>query len=259
MPLRAPAKPPIMGSGMRRRTHASESQGEQVPSGYSSPRRARAAGWLLGLIVVMSVCPVSIAIADEATEGAEAPPPPAPAGPSGMTTLLGYGLSIGGSLVVLALVIHTLSKNMKYESARNALIHLLRTNPNLAEAQCLTMPNTFFDAIGAAIRGGAMTGTQDPAIIATATTPSYDAVGGVVSQHWKGLVGKAKLAALAACGALFVKPAILIIVLAVLTLGGLAWLFWYKAEVDRTIMRARVEVMPDVDRAFVDGRYHRAG
>ncbi len=215
------------------------------------------AGWILGLVTVLAVCPSSVAFADEPADGAEVAKP-APEEPNTMKTLLGYGLSFAGTIVVLALVIHTLSKNLKYENARNALIHLLRTNPNQAELQCQTMPNTFFDAVGAAIKGGAMTGTQDPAVIATATTPSYDAVGSVVIQHWKGLVGKSKLAVLAACGAVFVKPAVLIIILAVLSLIGFAWLAWYKTEVDRSIMRARVEVLPDVDRAFADGRYYRA-
>jgi Glu-tRNA(Gln) amidotransferase subunit E-like FAD-binding protein len=107
-----------------------------------------------------------------------------------MKKVLAYGLSVGGTAVVLALVAHTLSRNLKYETARNALIHLLRTNPNQAELQCKTMPDTFFDAVGAAIKGGAMTGTQDPAIIAQAKgfealdTGALEAiVDGVIAAH----------------------------------------------------------------------------
>jgi hypothetical protein len=99
-------------------------------------------------------------------------------------------------------------------------------------------------------------GIRDPAIIASATVPSYDAIGAVVIQHWKGLVGKAKLAAMAAIGGIAVKPAVIPIVLGVIAVGGVVWLMIYKVEIDRSIFRAKVEVLPDVDRAFVDGRYY---
>jgi hypothetical protein len=32
-------------------------------------------------------------------------------------------------------------------------------------------------------------------------------------------------------------------------------LFFYKQEVDRTMILARAEILPEVDRAFVEGRY----
>jgi hypothetical protein len=50
-------------------------------------------------------------------------------------------------------------------------------------------------------------------------------------------------------------PPILVIVLAVGVGIGFLWLFFYKAEVDRCMIRARAEILPEVDRAFVDGRY----
>lgn len=215
------------------------------------------AGLVLGLVLCVATTPVLEAWADETAEGAEAPPPPPPEEPSAMKAIIGYSLSIVAAFVVLALVVHTLSKTLKYEQARNALIHLLRTNPNQAEVQCQTMPHSFYEAIGASLKAGAMTGgTRDPAVIASATLPTYDAIGAVVVQHWKGLVGKAKLAGMASIGAIAVKPAALPIVLALVTLAGLGWLLYYRSEIERTIFRAKVEVLPDVDRAFVDGRYY---
>jgi hypothetical protein len=77
-----------------------------------------------------------------------------------------------------------------------------------------------------------------------------------VIQHWKSLIGKAKLAGLAAGGAIALKPGVLTIVLGVVAVGGLLWLLYYKMEIDRSIFRAKVEVLPEVDRAFVDGRYY---
>ena len=216
------------------------------------------AAWVFGLAMFLVVCPVVDATADEAGEGAETAPPAAPEKPSTMKAIASVGLSVAGFAVILALAIHTLSKNLKYDQARNALIHLLRTNPNQAELQCQTMPNTFYDAVAAAMKGAAMTGTQDPAIIATATVPSFDAIGSVVMQHWKGLIGKSKLAAVAVIGGVALGPGILTITLGVLSIAGIAWLFYFKAEVDRSIFRAKIEVLPDLERAFVDGRYYIA-
>jgi len=214
-------------------------------------------GYVFGLVVCFTACPIVEVAAQEASEAGEAAPAAKEAeSPSTMKSLLAYGLSFAGLAVVLALVIHTLSKTLKYDQARNALVHLLRTNPNQAELQCQTLPNSFYDPIGAALKAGAMTGTQDPAVIATATVPTFDAIGSVVIQHWKGLVGKAKLAGVAAVGGAAIKPSILLIVVAVVAVAGLIWLLIYKVEIDRTIFRAKVEILPEVDRAFVDGRYY---
>jgi len=214
---------------------------------------------LFGLTVWFAVAPVTEAWAQEALSESDDPPPPPKEEeqPSKMKAIIGYSLSIAGVFVVLALVVHSLSKTLKYEQARNALIHLLRTNPNQAEMQCRTMPHSFYEAVGAALKAGGMVGgVRDPAIIASATVPSYDAVGAVVMQHWKGLVGKAKLGAVAAVAGIAVKPAVLPVILGVIAIGGVAWLMIYKVEIDRTIFRAKVEVLPDVDRAFADGRYY---
>ncbi|MEO8701746.1 MAG: hypothetical protein ABI867_16995 [Kofleriaceae bacterium] len=222
-------------------------------------RRVSIAGSVLGLVLVCTACPVLEAFAQEAGDEAPKPPPPAAEeSPSKIKALIGYGLSIAGVFVVTAIVLHTLSKTMKYEPARNALIHLLRTAPNQAEMQCQTMPHSFYDPIGACLKAGAMTATQDPAIIASATVPTYDALGAVVVQHWKGLVGKAKLAMMASIGGIAVRPSPLPVILGIVAFAGLAWLWYYKSEVDRSIFRAKVEVLPEVDRAFVDGRYYIA-
>jgi hypothetical protein len=219
----------------------------------------RIAGYLLGLFIVFRACPVLEAWAQEATETAdgEPKPPPPEEKPSTIKALAGYGLSIAGAFVVIALVIHTLSKTLKYEQARNAIIHLLRSNPNQAEMQCRTMPHSFYDAIGAALKTGAMAAsTQDLATIQTATIPTFDAIAGQVIQHWKGLVGKTKLAIVASVGAIALKPGILTIVLGVAAGAGILWLMYYKSEIERSLFRAKVEILPEVDNALVQGRYY---
>jgi hypothetical protein len=224
--------------------------------------KRRIATWVVGLTLACAVCPVLEAAADEAgevDENGNPKPPPAAAESSSSTlkNVAGYALSIGGTFVVVAIVIYTLSRTLKYEQARNAIVHLLRTNPNQAEMQCMSLPHSFYDAIGATLKTGTMLGgVQDPAMIAQATAPTYDAVGQQVIQHWKSLIGKAKLAGVAAAGAIVLKPGFFTGGLGVLAIGGLLWLMYYKMEVDRSIFRAKVEVLPEVDRAFADGRYY---
>ncbi|MBA2542910.1 MAG: hypothetical protein H0V17_24905 [Deltaproteobacteria bacterium] len=224
-------------------------------------KRATVAGYVLGLFIVFTICPVLEVMAQEAGEvDPNAPPAAAPAAESqAFKHLAGYVLSIAGTFVVLAIVIHTLSKTLKYDQARNAIIHLLRSNPNQAELQCTTLPHSFYEAIGASLKAGGMAAsTQDAAIIAQATVPTFDAIGASVIQHWKGLVGKAKLATAAAVGAIILKQGPLTIILGLAAVGGLLWLMVYKMEVDRSIFRAKVEVLPEVDRALVEGRYYVA-
>jgi heme/copper-type cytochrome/quinol oxidase subunit 4 len=225
-------------------------------------KRATVAGYVLGLFIAFTVCPVLSVMAQDSSEETDpdAKPAAAPAPESNtFKHVIGYVLSIAGTFVVIAIVIHTLSKTLKYDQARNALIHLLRSNPNQAELQCTTMPHTFYEAIGASLKAGGMAAsTQDAATIASATLPTYDALGAAVLQHWKGLLGKAKLATAAAIGAIILKQGPLTIILAILAVGGLLWLMVYKMEMDRSIFRAKVEVLPEVDRALVEGRYYVA-
>ena len=209
----------------------------------------RIAGYLLGLFIAFQACPVLEAWAQEASETEDGEPKPPPEEkPSKLKAVAGYGLSIAGTFVVVALVIHTLSKTLKYENARNAIIHLLRSNPNQAELQCATLPHSFYDAVGATLKVGGMAGPMpELATLQQATIPTWDAFAAQVVQHWKGLLGKAKLATAAAAGAIILKPGVLTIILGVAAVGGLLWLLFYKSE---------VEVLPEIEAAFVQGRYY---
>jgi hypothetical protein len=157
-------------------------------------------------------------------------------------------------------VARTLASNLKYMYTRPLLINALRTNANHAEALCKSSPESYWGAVGAAIKTAGMIGSRDPKVLVTATLPAYDAAGMAVSMKWKQLVGRVKLALMAAGGALALGlskgvPPIPVIVLSVGVGVGFLWLYFYKEEVDRCILRARVEILPEVDRAFVDGRY----
>ena len=47
----------------------------------------------------------------------------------------------------------------------------------------------------------------------------------------------------------------MLIIVGVGVLAGLAFVWARRAEVERSLILARAEVLPEVDRAFVDGRY----
>lgn len=172
-----------------------------------------------------------------------------------------YVLAIAGMVAMAVFVVGTFGANLKYMHARMMLVNLLRTNPYQVERVCGTMQGTFFEGIAAALKTGASMGSRDPTVIAQGTRPAYDAAAQAASTKWKMTFGKAKLAGMAAGGALILPvmgnktPPILIILLAVLTGAGLGWIWLRKAEVDASIIRARAEVLPEVERALIEGRF----
>lgn len=176
-------------------------------------------------------------------------------------TVLSYGLAIVAFGVMAAAVLKTLASNLKYIYTRPLLINSLRTNANHTEMLCKSSPETYFAAIGEAIKTAAMMRSQDPKVLPTATAPAYDAAGKGVVAKWGALLGKAKIGAMAAGGALALPisnrqvPPIPVIVLSVVVGIGYLWLFLFKGEVERCVIRARAEILPEVDRAFVAGRY----
>jgi hypothetical protein len=175
-------------------------------------------------------------------------------------TVASYGLAVIGFAMMASVVLRTLSGNLKYIYTRPLLINALRTNGNHAELLCKSGQETYFSAIGAAIKTAAMLRSRDPKVVCAATVPSYDAAGTAVSMKWKTLLGRVKLGLMAAGGALVIgmskgMPPIPVMVLAAAVGIGFLWLYFYKAEIDRCILRARAEILPEVDRAFIDGRY----
>ncbi|MBC7973681.1 MAG: hypothetical protein H7138_01760 [Myxococcales bacterium] len=154
----------------------------------------------------------------------------------------------------------TLASNLKYIYTRPLLINALRTNANHAERLCKTAPESYFGAVGAALKTAGMVGSRDPKIIPTATLPAYDAASIGIAMGWKQLLGRVKLGLIAAGGAIAIGlskgvPPIPVIVLAVGVGIGFLWMYFYKVEVDRCILLARAEILPEVNRAVADGRY----
>lgn len=174
---------------------------------------------------------------------------------------MSYLLAIAGLVTMGVFVVGTFGANLKYMHARMMLVNLLRTNPYQVERVSATMQGTFFEAITAALKTGGMMGTRDPSMVAQATRPSYDAIAGMVATKWKMLFGKAKLAAGAALagGALPLTqgkhPPVPVIILGLLACAGLGWIWWRKMETETSLVKARAEVLPEAERAIIDGRF----
>ncbi len=177
-----------------------------------------------------------------------------------MKGLLCYGLALVGFGVVFLGVMRGHAMTVSYASVRLSLVNLLRSNPVAALQYCRSVPGTFLDAIAAAMTTAGMMQSRDPKIISSATYPSYDGAGAGIGIAWKMLLDKSKLGAGMSLGAIaaavgFKMNPIFIIFLAVCSLAGFGWLFWSKMEAERMVVLARHEILPEVDRVFVEGRY----
>jgi hypothetical protein len=189
---------------------------------------------------------------------------------AGLTTfdyvklVIGYGLAFIGLALVIYVFARAFAGNAKYPVARLNLQNLLRTDPYRVESVCKNMPGTLFEGIGLAMKTAIAANTRDPQVIVSATRPAYDAAAAGVKMRWKQMFGKAKTGALMAVGGAALvmatsgKPSYLLMGVAGLAVIGGVVVFVTKTETDRSLILARAEILPEVERVFVEGRY-RAG
>jgi hypothetical protein len=186
--------------------------------------------------------------------------PPEKEDPTKLIKVLGqYVLGIVGVGMLMISVTKTFG-GLSYPAARHSLIHLLRTNPNQAEMVARGMEGSFGEAIGAAMKTAAMIGTPDPALIASTTTPTYDGTGTAITARWGALITKGKLYVAAALGGFVLGMAsggfpVISFLLVLIAVGCFIRVLTYKSEIESTLVRARHELMPEVDRAMSSGRY----
>jgi len=176
---------------------------------------------------------------------------------------LSYALSLAGLGFVVAAVIGAALVNLSYPKARLEMINMLRTSANKAEFLCRTAKGTFYEPLGSAIKIAAMAQTTDINILGMSTKPGYDAGVIPVTMLWKKLFGRGKKGVMMVAGgvalAIAVKTSpVLHIIIAVLTAGAGIWFMMTKLENERSLVRARAEILPEVDRAFAEGRYFRS-
>ncbi|HEY0191784.1 MAG TPA: hypothetical protein VGC42_11735 [Kofleriaceae bacterium] len=177
-----------------------------------------------------------------------------------MATFASYLLAVIGFVMMAMAVAQTFGSSLRYMYTRPLLINALRTSGNQAEQLCKSEPDTYFGAIGAAIKTAAMIQTRDLKTLQMATGASYDASSQAIVGKWKTLIGKVKMALMAAGGAILVGassgfPPILVLILGVVVGIGFLRLYLFKQEIESCIVRARAEILPEVDQSFAAGRY----
>ena len=178
-----------------------------------------------------------------------------------MKALLSYGLSIAGLGFIIAAVLGAYAVNLTYPAGRLRMMSALRMSVNQAEIMCKAAMGSWYEPIGCAIKTAALLppGT-DLATIGLTTKPGYDAAVGLVKLHWKKLFGRGKkgvtlvVLGLTAAIALKTDPTAHIII-TIATLGAAIWFFITRADNERSLLLARADVLPEVDRAFYEGRY----
>jgi len=175
---------------------------------------------------------------------------------------LSYAITLTGFALVIAAVLGGYAVNLSYPAARLRLMSALRISVNQAEIMCRAAKHTFYEPIGSAIKTGAMVPVLDINIISMTTKPGYDAAVMQVKMHWKKLYGRGKkgialvIAGLAIAIAVKTSP-ILHIIVAVISIGAGIWFVVTKNDNERSLVRARGELLPELDRAFAEGRYLR--
>ncbi len=223
-------------------------------------KRAHVAGLILGVVTAFAICEVAYA---QSPEDFEEKPEEKEAGPSTLKTVAAFGLASLGLIVVCIPAVKTFSSNSSYAQSKLSMINLLRTNPYQAEFMAKKMEGTYCEAIAGALKiGGTLAGQQLPMIKAT-TAPTYDGVAQGIVGKWKGDAAKAKVGLMAAVagagiglagGSLVFIP----IILAALAVSAFLRLLWYSHDLNSQILRARAEVLPEVDAAIASGRYRSA-
>ena len=176
-----------------------------------------------------------------------------------MKVVLSYLLAVAG-LGVMLYAFSAVAGRFKYGVAKAMAIHLLRTNPHQAEAMFRADKGTFMEALAAAFKTAVMMKTRDPAILPQASKPSYDAQCKQIEMHWKSVFKRVKMAAMLAVGAVVLAVTVhaspvLHVLLGLATFAGCAWVFAFKLDVERSLVLARAEVLPELDRSIADGRY----
>jgi hypothetical protein len=214
-----------------------------------------------GLTLSCAICADALAQASEdGTEEGGEKPEKKEEGPSTLKTLGSIGLGVMGLVMVGIPAVQTFSSSLSYQSARLMLTNMLRTNPNQAHQMAKQMEGTFAEGIAAALKAGGMAGTRDLATIAQMTIPTYDGTCQGVLAKLGGTTAKAKLGIMAAVGGAGLglsggSMVAIPIILAVLTLLAFARLVYFKSELASNVIKARAELLPEVNAAIASGRY----
>ncbi len=205
-----------------------------------------------------------------------------------MKALLSYGIALAGLAVVVIALLKAMGTNLSYPGAKLMLTNLLRTNPNKAEQVCKSLPGTFFEPLAATFNVVSQIAMRDANMVLQTTRPTFDGVAKGVVQGCAGHMTKAKLGLMAVIGGLVLsillatKPSepkpedpnydptadvveveepgffsgpgpFVIIFLLAGTAAGM--IYARKSDLERSIVRARAELLPELEKSVIEGRY----
>ena len=176
-----------------------------------------------------------------------------------MKEVLSYLVTIAG-LVVTAIAYVQIVGKQKYDALQPMVMHMLRTSSNRAEMMCHNNEGTVLEAVGRSITAGALTYSRDPVAVAAGTLPAYTAACTPLAQRWEKCLKLAKTGVLMAVGGAalaILVDASSMVQLALAVVAGIAALLvlLFKLDVERSLVLARAQLLPEVDRMFVEGRY----
>jgi hypothetical protein len=201
--------------------------------------------------------------------------------------LLSYGVAIVGLVTVAIAMAKALGTNLSYPGAKLMLTNLLRTNPNKAEQVCKSLPGTFFEPLAATFNIVSQVGIRDANVVLQTTRTTFDGSAKAVVQGFKGHLTKAKLGMMAVVGGLaltllFAKPAEKkaddpnydptadveeveepgffsgpgpFVIFFLLAGAGFGLIIHRKLELERSLVRARAELLPELEKSVIEGRY----
>lgn len=180
-----------------------------------------------------------------------------------MKVALSYVIALTGAGMVGYAVSLARALHCDYPAVRFRILQALRTQPWQAEMFTKTKPGSFFDGVHAAMKSAGATGLRDADQVAQVTRPAYDAATSAIPPRWKDIFGKLRMGGMGIASGLalaigFGARPIVHILLLVAAIIAAIWVFATKLDCDRYVVLARLEILPDVDRAVAEGRYGKA-
>lgn len=176
-----------------------------------------------------------------------------------MKEVLSYLVTIAGLVVTVIAYVQIVGKQ-KYGALQPMFVHMLRTSSNRAEMMCHNNGGTVLEAVGKSITAGALTYSRDPVAVAAGTLPAFTAACTPITQQWEKCLKLAKTGVMMAVGGAVLAilvDASSVVQLLIAVVAGIAGLLvlLFKLDVERSIVLGRAQLLPEVDRMFVEGRY----
>lgn len=223
-------------------------------------KRPLFAGLVLGFMLAFAATSVAWAQEVDPETGDLIEAPPEKVDPlKNLKLIASYALTILGVIVIGAAVAKTFSSSLSYPTQRVMLTNFLRTNPYQLVVMEKKAKGTIAEPVIAALKIGGQMGPLDLKMIQQGTLPTYEATGKGMLAHFGATMTKCKLAVTAAAGGAMIALTAgryLPVVLGVLAGIGFARIWMFKGELESQLIRGRAEILPEVDAAVAQGRFH---